>query len=289
MTSVALADLAKYAQVPKTYVAAYLAGRRQRRLFDEVETYCMFIGHARSGHSLVGSLLSAHPDIVIAHELDALRYVRWRFNRDQLYHLILQRDQQFSQKQRRQTKMGYQYAVPDEWQGRFRQLRVVGDKKGGASTRKLRRHPELLDRLRQITGVPVRLINVIRNPYDNISTISRRSGKSLALAAERYFERCETVDSIRHRFPPADIVHVRYESFMADPTGSLAQLCSFLGVDAGDDYLSHCAQIVFTTPHRSRSEAPWTDELIKDVGRQIERFEFLAGYTFSDDDATSPR
>jgi len=36
--------------------------RRYRRHFDAVRTFCLFIGYPRSGHSLVGSLLDAHPD-----------------------------------------------------------------------------------------------------------------------------------------------------------------------------------------------------------------------------------
>ena len=45
-------------------------------MFETIQLYCMFVGYPRSGHSLVGTLLDAHPDIVIAHELDALRHIR---------------------------------------------------------------------------------------------------------------------------------------------------------------------------------------------------------------------
>ncbi len=277
--------LKSYLQLPEVYARSWLEGRRQREQFDQVQTYCMFIGHARSGHSLVGSLLSAHPEVVIAHELDALRYIKWRFGRDQLYHLILQRDLEFSQKQRLQTKTGYQYAVPGQWQGRYRELRVVGDKKGGASTRKLGRQPELLDRLRTLVGVPVRLVNVTRNPYDNIATIARRSGRSLAVSAERYFERCETVQQIRAALPATDLLQLRYEAFTADPRSSLRSLCRFVGVDAAEEYLTSCSDIVFPSPRRSRSDAPWTDELITHIADQIDRFDFLSGYSFSSEES----
>ena len=43
--------------------------------FEKLQAYCMFIGYPRSGHSLVGSLLDAHPNIIIAHELNALQFV----------------------------------------------------------------------------------------------------------------------------------------------------------------------------------------------------------------------
>jgi len=41
----------------------------------------MFVGYPRSGHSVIGSLLNAHPDMVVAHELNALRYVQAGFSR----------------------------------------------------------------------------------------------------------------------------------------------------------------------------------------------------------------
>ena len=39
-----------------------------QRVFDDVEAFCVFIGYTRSGHSLVGSILDAHDEAVIAHE-----------------------------------------------------------------------------------------------------------------------------------------------------------------------------------------------------------------------------
>ena len=41
-------------------------------LYKGVETFVLFIGHARSGHSLVGAILDAHPQIVIPHEFKLL-------------------------------------------------------------------------------------------------------------------------------------------------------------------------------------------------------------------------
>ncbi len=39
--------------------------------FEELDTFLFFIGYPRSGHTLIGSLLDAHPEMVIAHELKA--------------------------------------------------------------------------------------------------------------------------------------------------------------------------------------------------------------------------
>ena len=54
-------------------LGASIDGRWRRHELQSVEAFCIFIGYPRSGHSLLGSLLDAHPEMVIAHELDVLR------------------------------------------------------------------------------------------------------------------------------------------------------------------------------------------------------------------------
>ena len=66
-----------------------MQGSKYEGDYQDIEKYCMFIGYPRSGHSLVGSLLDAHPYMLIAHELDALRYIQVGFSKKQLYHLII--------------------------------------------------------------------------------------------------------------------------------------------------------------------------------------------------------
>ena len=77
------------------YLSSYYKGRENRKLFDNVQTYCVFIGYPRSGHSLVGSLLDAHPNVIIAHELDALKFVKAGFDKHQLYQLLLENSRRF--------------------------------------------------------------------------------------------------------------------------------------------------------------------------------------------------
>jgi hypothetical protein len=43
--------------------------------FPDLSTLCLFIGHPRSGHTLGGALLDAHPNAVIAQKLDVLGLV----------------------------------------------------------------------------------------------------------------------------------------------------------------------------------------------------------------------
>ena len=64
------------------YIQYYLSELFAREApFKTVEKYCMFIGYPRSGHSLIGALLDAHPNIIIAHELNDLRYFARGFSK----------------------------------------------------------------------------------------------------------------------------------------------------------------------------------------------------------------
>jgi hypothetical protein len=254
-------------------------GLRHSHLFDTVERFCLFIGYPRSGHSLVGSLLDAHPDVVLAHELDALRYVAAGYRRNQLYWMILRRDAEFTRSGRRWTE--FDYSVPGQWQGRYERLRIIGDKKGGSTTLRLGQRPELLDRLARVVAADVRLIHVIRNPFDNIATMSRRSHRTLEESRDQYFALCETIQHIKTKAAPGSVIDVRHEGLIHDPRECLRSLCSDLGLAASGEYLDACAAVVAPNPHLSRNEAPWSEELIASVAEKMAAFSFLDGYAFN--------
>ena len=254
---------------------------RARPSFDEVERYCAFVGYPRSGHSLVGSLLDAHPDAVIAHELDAVRLVQARFPRSLLFSLILHHDAEFTAAGRQWTQ--YNYTVPNQWQGRHRRLRVIGDKKGGVTTLRLAEEPHLLDRLRRTVRVPLRLVHVVRNPFDNVATMARRRpDRSIDLALDQYLHQARTVARLRPRLDPAELVDVRHEDLIADPPATLRLLCDFLDLDVADDYLRDCASIVRDAPHRSREAAQWPDGAVGRIEEACASLPALDTYAFSD-------
>jgi hypothetical protein len=267
---------------PGTALATAVQARRLRADFEPVRSFLLFVGHPRSGHSLVGALIDAHPDAVVAHELDALKYVEAGFGRDQLYTLIV-RHQQARAADGLRSGSGYAYAVTGQSQGRYDRLEVVGDKKGGRSTRRLAEQPDLFDRLTRTVGVPVKVVQVVRNPYDNIATMYRR-GHRLPLAehAATYFELSSTVRSLRERIDPDHFHELRLETLIAEPTNTLIRLTGFLGLESSAEYLAACEAVVFPTARRTRTEAPWTPELLTLVGERVAEHQSLDGYEFAE-------
>jgi hypothetical protein len=240
----------------------------------------MFLGYPRSGHSLLGSLLDAHPDVVIAHEADALRYVQARFTRLQVYSIVLGNSRHY----RHRREIIYDYTVPGQWQGRARCLEVIGDKKGGRSTRRLAEAPALLERLRRVVGIRTRFIHVVRNPFDNVATISSRRpcGADLGAATAEYLRLCTTMHELRGRLEPEALLDVRHEDLLESPEETLAICCDFLGVEPEPKYLRDCASILFSAPRRTRLQAQWSPDCCQAISEAIERFDFLGGYSFED-------
>lgn len=272
----------KISTVAKSYVTSYFDSRREEGVFKGVSTYCMFVGYGRSGHSLVGSLIDAHPDAIIAPELNVLKYLRLGFSKKQIYSLILRRSRLYAEKKKRPGSKGYHYKIPNQWQGKYRELLVIGDKKGAGSSAALERNPGLLDKLRKKIDADIKFIHVLRNPYDNITTMSLISKAEIGKAIRRYFSRCETITRIKKFIEPSSFFEIRHESIIADPEGSLRRICGFLNLEPLEDYIKDCASIIYTKPHRSRYKITWTDELIGAVANRIAEFPFLQGYSFED-------
>lgn len=249
-----------------------------RNHYQSLEAFCMFIGYPRSGHSLVGSLIDAHPNAVIAHELDVFEHVQHGTSRQKIFDQIVTNAERFGREGR--SWSGYDYTVPNQRNGRFETIRLLGDKKAGKSTGALAEAPELLAELHSTVGVPLKMVHVVRNPYDNITTISRRSDRELEWGIEYYFFLAATVDKVLRTDPLCDCFELRHEHLIADPRNALAALIDHLGLPPAEDYLNDCASIVYSKPHKSRHDRPWTPELISRVQEEMRRYSFLTGYSF---------
>ena len=263
-----------YADYPRAIIGA----ARRRADFAGVERFCLFLGYPRSGHTLPGAMLNAHPNALIAHELDALQYVDMGFGRDALFSLLVDRDQWFCRRGCEWT--GYSYTIPNQSQGRTDGLRVIGDKKGAGTARRLGRNPALLERLRRTVEVPLRLIHVTRNPFDNIATIAARRSWSVEEAARTYFSLCDAVAGTLRRCDSSEVLHLRHEDMIAAPVERLQGMCQFVGIVPSRSYLADCAGIVFASPSKSRTKAGYSAEQRASIEARQARYEFLRGYTY---------
>lgn len=267
----------------RRHAASYYLSRRHPDLFDDVKTFCLFIGHNKSGSSMLSALLDAHPAMVIADEAGAVQDIAAGFDRDQLFHYLLRISRREAMKGRVTARRlgAYSFAVPGQWQGGYETLQVIGDSTTGSSTQRFGRDPHLLPRIRQVmAGIQVKFVQVIRNPYDPISYMMVRGQRSFENAIEHYFANCRALSALRAELDPTDLLSVRYEEFIDRPDAHLQELCRFLGVDAPDDYLAACTGILRPIPDRHRQMVHWDQTWIDAVQARSAQVDFLAGYTF---------
>ena len=106
------------------------------KAYSHVKTIAFFIGYSRSRHSLLGSLLDAHPHMVVSDE--TMAFGRWRSNPKKwidnsiyaYYDTIVKASQRAVAHGRRSKRFegsvanatsGYKYYVPNQWQGNYDQ------------------------------------------------------------------------------------------------------------------------------------------------------------------------
>ena len=237
-------------------------------------------------------MLDAHPDAAVADEIDVLRYVAAGFRRDQIFHLLLKGSRREAGKGRvTARRLGpYSVAVPGQWQGRHRTLRVIGESRAGPTTRRLGRDPELLDRLSdRIGAVRPRFVHVVRNPLDPIAAMVLRSGRSLPAAIEDHAAQCRTLVRLRDRIAGEALLTVRYEDLVSDPPATVRAACGFLGLPIDEEHIAACAGIVDPAVPRERSRVEWRGAHVEAVLRTIEETPFLDGYEVELDATGSAR
>lgn len=279
-TTAGLQGLRAWARFKRRDLKTRVQSAFYSRTISDIEKHCLFVGYPRSGHTLVASLLDAHPNIIISSGVDPLQYLERGFGHRQLFYMYFCQSRRFARTERKSG--GYSYVVPNQWHGRFSALKVVGDKSGDLITDRLLHHPTQLDSLLRFPEVEHKFLHVIRNPYDNIATCAARNGVSLAAAADYYFALCETASAARRKIGEANWLDVWHEALIDDPRQWLLRLLAFLGQAPSEAYLRDCASIVYNVPHKSRHTAPWTPALIARVASQAKRFPYLARYAFDD-------
>ncbi|KFI23328.1 sulfotransferase family protein [Nitrosococcus oceani] len=261
-----------------------LADHYPPTLFDHLERYVLFVGHGHSGHSLVGALLDAHPEIVIANELNIAQLVeRFQLSPHQLQALILHYASKNSCPEG-WLNTGYRYFVPNAWQGNYTRIRVLGDKKGGGTSRILNQNPALLDQLYECFAEKLHVISIIRNPFDNLSAMAYRRQRTIDNGLiDHYFRNASAILKVRSRLPDEQFLLLRHEDFVLDPQLYLERLFAFLGCSAPPPLLGNCIRIINPVSHARRYKTAWPAKAKKKVLERMATAEFSAlfrGYRF---------
>jgi len=261
------------------YSESFFSYLRKENSFANIDTYCVFVGHGRSGSTLVHALLDAHPQIVISNELSFSGFFNlMMFNKNLIFSMILERNKAFVRRGQ-VGRGGYIYHVPNQWQGKTKEIKIIGDKDQIKAANKIYTDQSLVDRIKRRLNIKVKLIHVIRNPFDAMSSLFLARGGNLIDIIKHYFLLMDKIRFIKEKYHP-DFIEVYHEELIKNPSSVLKKLNSFLGVRAAPKYLDDCRSIIWSKPNRSRYKIQWPPELIEMVQKKINDYAFLKHYSY---------
>ena len=283
--------------------------------FDDARVMLLTIGFPGSGSSLVGYCLTAHPSVVIADEpfvyklgeplatyinningielgetdclysadlnkifnvVLSVDYVRWLGKKKECRFI----------KNRRQKRY---ILVPNQYQGHFETLKVLGIKRSQSNVKGLLNESALTTFQKRLEerNICLKFILTVRNPYD---MLSNKAGKTLnqnkdctqkpitTKVMSFIKELSEANMKLLGLIDPQDVFVSRHEEMVADPRLQLTKLCEFVQVSASPDYLDSCSSCVDEEPHTRRFEFDWTPKQREKVASLIEQYDFFSGY-----------
>ena len=279
---------------------------------NSVEKFVFFVGYRRSGHSMIGSVMDAHPDMIIAHEY--LLFKKCIAKLKQNNHLFRDKYNLFNTlyansyfsaqcgwRSNATTGKGYNFDFGFKWQGTYNHLRVIGDKAGGGTMDMIRStYGRKCFREMSELHVPLVAVHVVRNPFDMIATtalvyegISDRSSlngrllsftsSNLKKCAKKVLSEAEQVVWVTSQAGEnLSIVELHIEDYIQNPEAVTRHLCEGLGVDCPEEYVKECARKAYTEVSRSRDSIEWPPTVLSFIRAEMKKYPFFNGYTFKD-------
>ena len=276
-----------------------------RSVTSKIKTFVLFVGISRSGHSIVAAILDSHPHIVVSNELDVFSSID-HSSKASLFYLIWKKSCKIAGRGGlERIGKGYSLSVDGSWQGAYQSyINVIGDKHGGRIAKEFLGNPELfqshLNKLRSLVKMPIKVIHVIRNPYDNIATIAlyrhfdqsrknisttKNSNKTINIgsvimdrAISCYFKLFQASESMRQQFN-LDIMDVHGKDLITNPTVIVNKMCDFLRVSCSNNYLNTVGRKIFRSESKTRYKVAWTDEQLSEIRENILKYDTLRRYS----------
>ena len=276
---------------------------------DSIETFVIFLGWQRSCHSMVGSMLDAHPNVIIAHEYKIFEKLKNK------KHLVHGRSRVFNElywnsyrtnndprgwRNSHKNQKGYSLHIDGWWQGRFTTLKVIGDKGGGSVARAYAKNSEQFQAIYQLFSknvkVPIKILQVVRNPFDMIATHTLYEASSIpavkvrATPTQKYSNFAilnQTIDyymrtsaAIFQMIPELQLspLKVHCEDLISHPAETMSQICQFLNLECSREYLQMCAEKTFKNISASHLLVEWDPTTLMSLKRNILKFPFFQRY-----------
>ena len=243
----------------------------------QIQGFCLFVGYGRSGHSAIGSVIDAHPHAVISHELNAVKRYFAGVPRDQLFDEIFETAQFQARNGRTSSKAEgghYTHRLEGQIKSTRAEIRIIGDKKGAGTTRQIALHgSHAIDSFEAYLGVPLKILHVMRNPFDIVA-----AGKA---RGHSYFHKsAPLVARLRERRLGEDWLDVYHEEVIAHPTEQLQRILDFLHLPTLPSHVAAVRDYLYASPRKRREEIEWAPRDKAAVADLIAQFDHFRRYTW---------
>ncbi|XP_078359590.1 uncharacterized protein LOC144644055 isoform X2 [Oculina patagonica] len=282
--------------------------------YESVDTLLLFVGYPRSRHTLLASLLDGHPHMVLANEKNLFYRLKngEEYERKEMFDMLVESSRGFLEKGGKgmvlngslENSSHFGFWMKGYWQGTYdKYIKVIGDKTAWYTSTSFRymtndEITSLVDKMEKKYSVRVKFIHIIRNPFDIVSTITLRNTKQ---QGGRFADHTEKVDDpellqksimrfgywaegseIARKILGDKVLDVNGLELVQKPVETMATICQFIGITCSEEYLQACAKVVDPKPSITRHYVVWGQKQLDRVYSLINRYSFLAQYTFED-------
>jgi len=230
-----------------------------------MKRFCLFIGYPRSGSTISGRLLDLHPLIGIAHQVNVFQYD----NIDTMFNTLL-------------TRMYNTQRLDD--------LDVIGSKSGHQTVKHLLRTDYKLETFKELIDMPLKILHLVRNPYDNLATWVNRAKEEHARKGIERNEEDILNDKIVHYhdlnkkiqeiIDEEDVFTYKLDRLIKKPGKTLKAIYDHLEVPYNGQIITQAKSMVYEKQRITRNGIKWTDKQANNVDKIVNEFDFLKGYKF---------
>lgn len=237
--------------------------------------FVMFCGYPRSGHSLVASILNAHPNCIISNQKNILKSKK--FDKNTLFSII-------NEGSNSNYFPGDVTITPLPKE----EIKVMGDKTGHRTIEYLVSYPiqayERLEKIKETFG-DIYWIHIVRNPFDNIATWTLKNNKENKIGLHKEFERVlekyerynEEIVDLKKKYK---VLTLHHESNIRNTKKALSKICDFLEIKYFLEWEKRVKKKIWREPRETRKKFPWNGNKKGRIMTITGKYDWLGGYSF---------
>jgi hypothetical protein len=157
---------------------------------------------------------------------------------------------------------------------------VLGNSKAAYTSRVIANNPEVINTFESSLGVPVKFVNVIRNPFDMIASGLQRRNISFESLWPKFEAMTNTVSNVIKILNNHEVLQLRQENFLNDPDREIARLLKFAALSYDSMFITTIKNHLYTAPDKSRYRSLEVKRNRKKIEALISRNDFFEGYNF---------